>query len=117
MKNTVLGLSSDLHFYIYQKPILFNAGINRLMGYVINEMKMDPMDGNVYIFVSRDRKQIKLLHYSKNVFTLYTRRIHHGVFVYPEYNEESDTYRLEQRRLRLLLNGYITRNRVSQKYR
>lgn len=111
MKNMVLGLSSDLHFYIYQKPILFNAGINRLMGYVINEMNMDPMDGNVYIFVSRDRKQIKLLHYSANVFTMYTRRIRNGCFVYPEYNEDTDTYRLEISRLRRLLKGYISTKR------
>lgn len=103
MKNSILGLGSDLRFFICQNPIKMNKGIEGLRGIIINELGKDPDDGSVYIFVSRDRRQIKILHYDNGIYTLYIRRLFHGRFVYPELNTKSDTYQLDWIRLRRML--------------
>lgn len=83
-----------------------NIGIDGLSGIVVNELNRDPRNGDVYVFVSRSHKLIKLLHYKNHCFTLYVRRIYHGRFVYPYYNEEKEAYYMDWPRLRRLLNGY-----------
>ena len=70
MKNQVLGLTSNLHYIFYQKPIKMNLGIQGLMGIINNELGRDPRNGDVYIFVSRSRKLIKLLHFDKRNLSL-----------------------------------------------
>lgn len=106
MRNQVLGLTSDLQFYFYQTPIKMNLGIQGLVGIIINELNRDPRNGDVYIFVSRSRKVIKLLHYKDYSFTLYIRKIYHGCFAYPYHNKETDAYYMDWPRFRRLLNGY-----------
>ena len=38
MKNSILGLGNDLHFFIYQKPVNMILGIDGLRGIIINEL-------------------------------------------------------------------------------
>jgi len=106
MKKQILGLDSNLRFFLYQVPVSMRGGIERLKGVVINDLSMDPANGDVYIFISRNHKTIKLLHYENNVFTLYVRRIYKGQFVYPIYHAESNTYSMSWERLRRLVKGY-----------
>lgn len=82
------------------------GGIEHLKGYVVNEMGMDPMNGDVFIFVSKSRKTIKLLYYDQNVFTLYTRKIYNGTFIYPRLYSKEDKVRLNWYSLIKLIRGY-----------
>lgn len=86
------------------------GGIERLKGVVVNELGMDPMNGDVFIFVAKSRRMIKLLHYENNVFTLYTRKIYRGSFIYPKIDPEEDKYKLNWRTLSRLVKGYINSN-------
>lgn len=106
MKRQILGLSSDLRFFLYQVPVSMRGGIEKLKGIVINDLSMDPHNGDVYIFISNNHKTIKILHYEDNVFTLYTRKIYRGRFVYPQYRIKSDTYAIGWERLKRLVRGY-----------
>lgn len=114
MKNSILGLGNDLHFFIYQKPVNMILGIDGLRGIIINELGKDPQDGSVYIFVSKNRKQLKLLHFSDDVYTLYIRKVYRGFFVYPTLNEETDKYEIDWTRLRRLVSRISSTQ--SQKY-
>ena len=53
MKSSILGLTSDLNYFFDQEPIRMNIGMEGLIGIVINEFRMDPRNGDVYVFVSR----------------------------------------------------------------
>lgn len=52
MKNTILELTPDLRYFIFQQPIKMNTGVDYLIGLVTNYMDKDPQEGEVYIFVS-----------------------------------------------------------------
>lgn len=107
MKNSVLGLSNRLDFFFYQKPVSMRLGIEGLRGLVINEFGRDPSDGAVYIFVSIDRKQIKILHFHRHAYTLYIHKLYRGTFIYPKYNKERDLYVMDWLRLKRLLNSCV----------
>ena len=108
MSNTVLGLTRSMRYFLYDHPVRMNSGIYALSGIVINELGMDPTDGSVYIFLSKNEKMIKILHYHNNGFTLYTRRIYHGRFMYPDIDPTTGKYIYDWPRLRRLINGYAT---------
>ena len=84
-----------------------NKGIEALKGLVVNEFGRNPEDGAVYIFISKGMKEVKLLHYHKYIYTLYTHKIYKGRFVYPIYNRERDLYIMDWHRLKRLLNGCV----------
>lgn len=109
MKKQILGLSSDLRFFLFHKPVSMQGGIEKLKGLVIKELDRDPTNGDVYIFLSSNRKQIKLLHYENYVFTMYVRRIYKGRFVYPEYDPQKDKYIISMEKLIKLIRGYASR--------
>lgn len=111
MRNTILELTPDLRYFIYQQPISMNYGVDKLIGIVTNDLNHDPQEGEVYIFISRSHKIIKLLHYHRNAFTMYTRKIYGGVFVYPKWDFSRKEYPIDWPRLRRLINGYKIYNK------
>ncbi len=106
MKNTILELTPDLRYYIYQKAVSMNTGIDYLVGIVTNDLDRDPVDNEVYIFISKSRKVLKMLRYHDGAFTMYVRRIYKGTFVYPKWDFSKNTYVIDWTRLRRLINGY-----------
>lgn len=93
MRKQILGLTNNLKYYYYKRPIRMCKGIDALKGLVMDEFKMDPEDGSVFVFISSNHKMIKLLHYERSVYTLYIRKVYGARFIYPIYNPE--TVRLE----------------------
>lgn len=109
MKNSILGLTSDLRYFLYNNTVNISGGVEKFKGLVLNDLEMDPMDGSVYIFVSNDRKTLKILYYENHVFTLYTRKIYGGKFWCPRVEMDTLSYKMEWSRLRRLVNGYAVR--------
>lgn len=87
-----------------------NIGMEGLIGIVINEFGMDPRNGDVYVFVSKSHKLLKLLHYHDGIFTLYIRKIYHGTFIYPYRDTSRNAFYLDWPRFRRLLRGYVSEN-------
>jgi len=55
-------------------------GIDGLSGLVRNEMKLDPLNGSVYIFFNKPRKLVKLLKWDTTGFAIYYKRLSRGSF-------------------------------------
>ena len=70
MKNTILGLGSNLKFYYYQHPVNMGKGIESLKGLVINEFGMSPDEKSVFVFISKNHKEIK-----PHIYLIYTKDI------------------------------------------
>ena len=53
-------------------------------------MSLDPSDAsNVYMFMSRNRKVVKILHYERGFYVLYEKRPVMGKFKKPVFDEVS----------------------------
>lgn len=71
----MLGLSANLNYYLFNGNVDLRKGIFRLCESIREEMSLDPSDAsNVYMFMSRNRKVVKILHYER-VFMCFTRNV------------------------------------------
>ena len=68
----MLGLSANLNYYLFNGNVDLRKGVFRLCESIREEMSLDPSDAsNVYMFMSRNRKVVKILHYERGFYVLY----------------------------------------------
>ena len=65
--------------YISRRPQDMRAGIQRLASVVTTDFSMDPTDGALYCFVSRDCLKMKLLRFETNGWCMYYVRLAEGL--------------------------------------
>ena len=108
-------LSIVLYFSSASGLILFKSLLYRnftdirksfdgLCGIVQNELRQDPMNGDVFIFINRRRTHIKLLTWDRDGFALYYKRLEKGTFELPPAGQQEQvTVSVSQ--LMLMLQG------------
>lgn len=79
----MFGLEDGMQYYVCQRYVRMNLGINGLSGIVRTEMELPPLGGAVFIFFSKNRQQVKLLRWDRDGFILYTKRLEKGTFELP----------------------------------
>jgi transposase len=82
----MLALSSSCRYFLYHKGTDMRCGIYSLAGLVRNELKQDPLNGDVFIFLGKRSNQIRLLQWDKYGFALYSKRLELGTFQWPNWN-------------------------------
>jgi transposase len=82
-------------------------GINGLCGVVHEQMGCDVKNGDVFIFINKERKLMKLLHAEDGGMVMYVKRLEAGRFRMPEYDPESKTYFMEWRDLVVMVEGIV----------
>ena len=70
----MFGLNDGMRYYVCQRYVRMNLGINGLYKLVSQEMDLPPLSGAVFIFFSKNRQQVKLLRWDTDGFTLYQKR-------------------------------------------
>ena len=91
--------------YISRRPQDMRAGIQRLACVVTTDFGMDPTDGALYCFVSRDCLKAKLLRFDTNGFCMYYARLSAGTFRWEHSDDGEVSLRIERRQLIWLLDG------------
>lgn len=79
-----------------------------LSGLVRNELGRDPMDGEVYVFLNRQRSLIKLLVWDRSGWALWSKRLERGSYELPR--GEGDGVMLGWSELMLILEGISLRS-------
>ena len=86
----MLGLTGTLNYYLFNGSIDMRKGVYGLSDVVRHEMKQNPNNPqNVYIFMSKNRRVIKILHYERGFYVLYEKRPLMGKFKQPVYDYTS----------------------------
>lgn len=94
----MLGLSSSYRYLLFNGTVNMQKGVFGLSAVVRDEMQENPTNpDNVYIFMSRNRRIIKILHYERGCFVLYEKRPVCGKFRKPIYNALTKTFMIEWR--------------------
>lgn len=91
----MLELREDLRFYIYNGPTNMRGGYGRLCAIIRDELGCDPCnENNVYIFINRSCKIIRILHYERGFYVMYEKRPESGRFRRPVYDSKSKKYKI-----------------------
>ena len=56
----MFGLNESTQYYVCQRYVRMNMGINGLYQIVRTEMELPPLGGAVFIFFSKNRQQVKI---------------------------------------------------------
>lgn len=89
---------------VLTRPQDMRAGIDRLSAIVAAELGEDPMAGDLYVFVSRDCRRVKMLRFETNAWCMWTVRAARGGFRW-RAGAAGPTLEVERRQLMFLLEG------------
>jgi transposase len=99
--------------YAYAEPVDMRKGFDGLSVLVTEGLARDPLNGDVYIFVSRDRMRAKVLHWDGTGLCIYAKRLERGRFA-RLWRDEGDTpITLTVSELDLFLDGSTIIGRVA----
>lgn len=98
-------LNDSMHYYLCTGATDMRRGMYSLSGLVLDTLGQDVRNGNVYIFINRDRRNIKLLHAEDGGLVLYQKRLEQGRFRLPGYDPATKSFSMEWRDLVLLVEG------------
>jgi transposase len=102
----MLALTAHRRFFLYQHAADMRRGFDGLCGLVREGLRMDPLTGDVYIFLNRRRTQVKLLLWEHDGFSIYYKRLEEGTYEMPA----SRHVELRHDELMLILQGISLRS-------
>jgi transposase len=94
---------SKVRIYIRPGHTDLRKAVNGLTGTVEQQMRGEPLSGNVYLFCNRDRKLIKAVYWDKTGFWLSQKRLEKDKYPWPDTREAVMELSLEE--LTMLLTG------------
>ncbi len=104
----MLSLSDASRYYLYRHPSDMRRSFYSLASMVREQMQGDPLSGDIFIFLSRKRNQIKLLRWERDGFAIYTKRLEQGTYELP-IEAQAKTCLVTHQQLLLILEGISLR--------
>lgn len=80
----MFSLTSSHRFEYYSRPCDMRKGFDGLFGLVQNELGRNPLSGDVFVFLNKNRNTIKLLHWEQDGLVIYHKRLEKGRFSLPQ---------------------------------
>ena len=108
----MIGSTRQVSVYAYTRPTDMRKGFDGLCALVTQGLRRNPLDGDVFLFVSRDRVRAKTLHWDGTGLCIYAKRLERGRFA-ALWREGDDPIRLTVSELDLLLDGSALVGRVT----
>lgn len=99
----------------YSSPADMRKGFDTLSSLIREELGRDPLSGDLYLFVSRNRIRAKVLHWDGTGACLYTKRLEEGRFASLWRDSGDGDLELTSTELSLFLEGCreVGRRRLS----
>jgi transposase len=110
----MLGFSANLRYFLCCSNIDMRNGFDGLAGIVRNNLKKDPISGDVFIFINKTHTHIKILYWDGDGFALFYKRLEKGRYARTLHHEPSKQIKREE--LMMLLEG-LSYSKMSQKKR
>jgi transposase len=98
--------------YAHSVPTDMRKGFDSLCGLVTERVGRNPLSGDVFLFVSRDRIRAKVLHFDGTGLCLYVKRLERGRFAALWRDAAAGPITLTVSELDLFLDGSALVGRV-----
>lgn len=80
----MLNLSDARRYFLYRDKTDMRKSFDGLCGLVRDKLHREPLSGEVFVFLSRRKNQIRLLLWEGDGFSLYSKRLEKGTFELPD---------------------------------
>ncbi len=108
----MLSLGSSFNYYFCTESVTLRYRHRGLREYIVRKLHRNPVEGDVYIFLSRDYSRVRLyyIHHKGEILT--EKVMHNDRFVRPVFGDgDKSVYRMSWSDLVYLLSGVIRRDR------
>ena len=85
------------------KPVDFRKQLDGLVVLVADQLQMNPVSGQLYVFRNRSSNKLKMLWWDRNGFWLCYRRLEEGCLTFPSVTDQ--VMELSRDQLSWLLSG------------
>lgn len=99
----MLNLSHHFRYFLYRQPCDMRYGMYSLAGLVRNELREDPLSGDVFVFIGKRANQVRLLQWDRDGFALYVKKLQRGTFEWPL----GDDKQITSHQMTLLMEGVM----------
>ncbi len=106
----LFGLTGQARMFLYAGPADMRKGFDGLSGLVINKLKQNPLSGDIFVFINRQRTLIKLLVWDQTGFAIWHKRLEQGTFEMPSVDPSSSSVEINRQKLMLILEGISLKN-------
>ena len=111
----MIGSALARRVYAYAAPVDMRKGYDGLSAVVRESLSRDPLSGDLYLFVARNRIRAKVLLWDGTGLCVYAKRLERGRFARLWRRREGEILELSNSELQLFLEGceLIGRRRLS----
>ena len=108
----ILSPSRAVRVFAFPAPVDLRNGYNGLFGLVENQLKRDPMSGDLFLFVNESRKLCKVLVWDGTGLCIFQKRLERGTFA-KLWRDDEQVVRLTMSELSLFIEGCTLLDRKS----
>lgn len=101
----MLGSALSRRVYAYAAPVDMRKGYDGLSAVARESLGRDPLSGDLYLFVSRNRIRAKVLLWDGTGLCVYAKRLEQGRFASLWRRREGEALELSTSELQLFLEG------------
>jgi len=105
----MFALTKSMDYYLCP-CIDMRMGIYSLYQVIKSEMKQNPLSGKVFIFLGKNRRCIKILHWDYDGFLLYHKKLEKGRYEIPRITTQDAHYQIEWKTFVLMMEGVSMRS-------
>lgn len=101
----MIGSTRQVAVYAYARPVDMRRSFDGLSALVEQGLGQDPLCGDMFLFVSRNRRRAKVLLWDGTGLCVYAKRLEAGRFTSPWLSAETGVLRMTMTELQLFLEG------------
>lgn len=101
----LLAIRDTVNYYLYRKPVKMSRSFDGLAALIRTELDKDIINGDVFIFLNRNRTMIKVFVYEQKGFSIFYRRLDEGSFQLPVIVGDHVSYRMTAEQIMYMLSG------------
>ena len=105
---------SGIRIWFCRQPTDMRKSFNGLSALVKNQLKENPLSGELFVFVNKRKTLMKILYFEDTGYCLWFKRLEAGVFQLP--SSDGEKIQLNYTQLKLILDG-IDIHKISQRKR
>jgi hypothetical protein len=107
----MLSLGSGFNYYFCAKPVTLRYRHKGLRHYIKSQLHRDPTNGDIYIFLSKDCKRIRLYYYHHQGEIMSEKILNASHFVEPVFDGKKGVYHISWESFVYLVEGTVLRDR------
>jgi transposase len=92
----MLSLSEARRYFLYRGSTDMRKSYDGLCGLARDKLMREPLSGEVFVFISKRRNQIRLLLWEGDGFSIYSKRLEKGTFEIPSSSSEQTEISADQ---------------------